>query len=167
MGSDGSGEGEQFNISMPPDVWGPIFWNTMHIVSLGYPVAPTDAEKAGAKAFFESLAIVLPCPICRDHYAQQLKESATNGSLEEAVQSKGQLIYWVWDIHNKVNTMLGKPTIEIDAFLENMKRLGTARGSSPSSSSMDGISGRDICIGLVGGVVIGGVGYWAYQKYGR
>jgi hypothetical protein len=156
-----SGDKEQFNISMPPDVWGPIFWNTMHIVSLGYPVAPTEAEKSGAKAFFESLAVVLPCPICREHYAQLLKDSAANGSLEEAVQSKGQLIYWVWDIHNKVNTMLEKPTMELDAFLDRMKRLGSESGISGTH----GISIRDVGIGAVVGIVAGGAAYWAYNKY--
>lgn len=149
---------------MPPDVWGPIFWNTMHIVSLGYSATPTEAEKAGAKAFFESIAIVLPCPICREHYAQLLKESAASGSLDEAVQSKGQLIYWVWETHNKVNTMLGKPTLDIDGFLEHMRKLGSSGGGVVGSPAS--ISVRDLTVGLLAGAVLGGVGYWAYTKWG-
>jgi hypothetical protein len=135
----------------------------MHIVSLGYSPTPTDAEKAGAKAFFESIAVVLPCPICREHYSQLLKESASSGSLDEAVQSKGQLIYWVWETHNKVNTMLGKPTLEIDAFLDRMRKLGS--GGAPTTMG-EAISMRDLGVGLVGGLILGGVGYWAFQKWG-
>ena len=109
------------DIRMPPDVWGPIFWHAMHIVSLAYPATPTDADKAGAKAFFESLAVVLPCPVCRVHY----KEKIGKTPIDRALNSKGELILWVWEIHNDVNTMLGKPTVTVDEFLEHMRALGS------------------------------------------
>jgi hypothetical protein len=142
-----------FNIAMPPDVWGPIFWHTMHIVSLAYPVQPTEADKAGARAFFESLTTVLPCPICREHYAAKIKETPP------AVDSKGELIYWVWDIHNQVNTMLNKPTITIDQFLEHMRALG--------SSSSASTTWTPTVIGVGAGIVVGAAAIWAYQKYAK
>lgn len=144
---------EQFNIAMPPDVWGPIFWDAMHIVSLAYPVQPTDADKVGTRTFFESLVTVIPCPICREHYAAKIRESPI------ALESKGELIYWVWDIHNQVNTMLNKPTITIELFLERMKTLG----SKPSSSM------NPVTLGLVAasGIAVGVLALWAYQKYAK
>jgi hypothetical protein len=155
---------EPVDISMPPDVWGPIFWNAMHIVSLGYPVTPTDADKDAARSFFKSLTVVLPCPVCREHYKKHLSET----SLDEAVQSKGQLIHWVWDLHNRVNEMLGKPTITIDRFLENMQRMG-ARKCSPFRcddgvlpSAFEGWGG--IAVGAMFGILVGAGGYWYYRK---
>ena len=144
---------ENVNIGMPPDVWGPLFWDTMHIVSLAYPVEPTEADKAGARAFFESLTTVLPCPMCREHYAEKLKTNPV------AVGSKGELIYWVWDTHNQVNTLLGKPTITIEAFLERMRTLG-AGNTRPNNA-------LPIALAAFVGIAIGAGAFWAYQKYGK
>ena len=36
---------------LPPEIWGPMFWSTLHIVSLAYPEEPTYAEKRAAKEF--------------------------------------------------------------------------------------------------------------------
>ncbi len=141
-----------FNIAMPPDVWGPIFWYTLHIVSLAYPVQPTEADKAGARAFFESLTTVLPCPICREHYASKIKESPP------VVDSKGELIYWVWDIHNQVNTMLNKPTITIEQFLDHMRALGSGKANSSGTWT-------PTLIGTGVGIVVGAAAFWVYQKY--
>jgi hypothetical protein len=143
-----------FNIAMPPDVWGPIFWDAIHIVTLAYPVQPTEADKAGAKAFFESLATVLPCPICRQHYSEKIQQTPI------ALNSKGDLIYWAWDIHNQVNIMLNKPTYTIEQFLERMRNLGSIRGSTSRN-----ISGVSIAIAATVGIMVGAGAYWAYQSY--
>ena len=135
---------------MPPDVWGPIFWNAMHIVSLAYPATPTDAEKAGTRAFFESLATVLPCPICREHYKEKIAASPP------AVNSKGELIVWVWEIHNEVNKMLQKPEMSMEDFLARMKRLGR---------ETTGVAWEKVAAAGILGLIVGGVGFWAYQKY--
>ncbi len=143
---------ENVNIGMPPDVWGPIFWDAMHIASLAYPAQPTEADKAGARAFFESLATVIPCPVCRQHYAEKLKTSPV------AVDSKGELIYWVWDIHNQVNTMLNKPTVTIEEFLERMRTLGSGARAT---------NALPIALGAFAGIVIGAGAVWAYHKYAK
>ena len=132
---------------MPPDAWGPIFWDAMHIVSLAYPAQPTEADKAGARAFFESLGTVLPCPVCREHYIEKMKTTPIT------LDSKGELIYWVWDIHNQVNTLLGKPTVTIDAFLNRMRKMGSIQTNVP------------IAIAAFVGIVVGAGAVWAYKKY--
>ncbi len=135
---------------MPPDVWGPIFWNAMHIVSLAYPVNPTEAEKAGAKAFFESLASVLPCPVCREHYKEKIAASPI------ALNSKGELIVWVWEIHNEVNKMLQKPEMSMEDFLARMKHLGS------QSTTVDWTK---VALAGTAGLAVGILGFWAYHKY--
>jgi hypothetical protein len=141
---------DKYSISMPPDVWGPIFWNAMHIVSLAYPANPTDNDKAGTKAFFESLGTVIPCPICREHYKEKIAVSPPT------LNSKGELIVWAWEIHNQVNTMLNKPTMSMDAFLDRMKHLG--RETTPS------LYGKLAITGMMG-IVVGATAIWAYHKY--
>ena len=55
-----------------PNVWGPFFWHTIHIAALGYPKEPSYTEKKAAKEFFESLQFMLPCGVCREHYAKHM-----------------------------------------------------------------------------------------------
>jgi hypothetical protein len=127
----------------------------MHIVSLAYPVQPTEAEKAGARAFFESLTVVLPCPICRVHYAEKIKETPIN------VDSKGELIYWVWDIHNQVNVLLKKPTVTLEQFLERMRTLSRTR--TPTVS----LNAAYVGTAAIVGIGIGAGAYWAYQRWSK
>jgi hypothetical protein len=142
------------NISMPPSAWGPIFWNAIHIVTLGYPSNPSAEDKEGARKFFESLATVIPCPICREHYKKHIAESP----VEPALDDKGRLIHWGWDLHNRVNEMLGKPTITVEAFLENMVKLGATKGGNTDNTAV--IAGTALA-----GIVFGAAGYYVYQKY--
>lgn len=160
---ENNGSGGRTDIRMPPDVWGPIFWHAMHIVSLAYPVHPSEEDKAGARAFFESLTKVLPCPVCREHYKEQLAKSPVS----DALNSKGDLILWVWDIHNEVNIMLGKPTISVDEFLDHMRALGRGETTdsetccSPTWSSLAGVG----TVGLLLGV--GAFYAWTRLRGGR
>ena len=59
-------------MQFPPSVWGPFFWHTIHIIALGYPKNPTYTDKKCIKEFYESLAFLLPCAICKQHYKEHL-----------------------------------------------------------------------------------------------
>jgi hypothetical protein len=113
-------------VSMPPSVWGPFFWHTMHLVALGYPNAPSYQEKKAAKEFYESFAFLIPCPICKTHYEEKLKEMPLTVSLD----SRKDLFRWTVEIHNKVNAMLQKPTLTESDALDYYTKLG-AYGRSP------------------------------------
>jgi hypothetical protein len=119
-------------ISMPPAVWGPIFWHTIHIVALGYSKTPNYSEKKAAKEFYESLAFVIPCPVCREHYAQHLKENPLTPNLD----SREDLFNWTVMIHNKVNKDLGKPEVSPLEAIQWFQTLG-ARSRSPLYSKQD------------------------------
>jgi len=122
-------------ISMRPSVWGPILWNTMHIISLGYPDDPSSDMQQAASSFYRSLSSLIPCPICRQHYAQHLK------SFPPATESKKALVEWVWMIHNKVNLDIGKIEVSFDAFMNHMESL-----SHEPSVSIHMITG--LCSGI-------------------
>ena len=90
---------------LPPIVWGPFFWHTMHIVALGYAKHPTYTDKKCAKEFYESLTFLIPCSVCREHY----KEHFASNPITPFLDSKEDLLKWTIDIHNKVNKLLNKP----------------------------------------------------------
>jgi hypothetical protein len=112
--------------NIPPTTWGPFFWHTIHLVALGYPKEPTYAEKRAAKEFYESLVHLIPCPICKLHYAQHLKDLPISASLD----SREDLFRWTVTIHNKVNKDLGKPEYTEGESIQFYSRLG-ALGRSP------------------------------------
>lgn len=107
------------SIGMSPSVWGPIFWTTMHIVSLGYADTPSKEEQSAAVQFYRSLESVIPCPICKSHYSHFLAEMP----VEDAVANRQSLIRWVFDIHNKVNEKLGKPQLTFAQYVTHMRAL--------------------------------------------
>lgn len=111
---------------IPPEVWGPFFWHTIHITALGYPTNPSYAHKKAAKEFYESLQLLIPCPICRDHY----KEHMIKHPLTPYLDKREDLFRWTIMLHNDVNKMLGKKEFSEVQALEHLQRLGT-RGRSP------------------------------------
>lgn len=116
-------------INMPPQIWGPIFWATLHIASLGYSDKPTDRQKKNMIAFYESMVDVLPCVICRNHYEQNLEELPIKG----AVNNRIDLINWVFTMHNRVNVQLGKKEYTFEEFIESMKHLEMSKRGCPPS----------------------------------
>ncbi len=151
--------GNQREIALPPAVWGPIFWYTMHIVALGYPPNPPPEYKAAAKQFYESLQYLIPCPVCREHYAVHLKELP----LEPALNSRSDLIHWTWQIHNLVNESLGKRQITLDEFLDTVSNLQPPfqkqKQSGSSSTSWVTIVGT-----LAAGAALGFGAAWYLRK---
>ena len=138
-------------LGMSPAVWGPIFWSTMHIVSLGYSNTPTEEEQRAATQFYESLAYVIPCPICKDHYRHFLQE------MPPTVNNRDALVAWVFTIHNKVNGQLGYPEITFEQYIQKMRIM-----SSQNTISLGSQNNIAWPLALFVG---GGVGIGAYAVY--
>jgi hypothetical protein len=146
-------------MQFPPSVWGPFFWHTIHIVALGYPKNPTYTDKKCAKEFYESLAFLIPCSICREHYKEHLQAKPIAPFLD----SRTDLIKWTIQIHNKVNQMLGKPEWTLEEVLSYYEKVG-ARNRSPVwtkedmkevdyASFMKGFLTGSVVLSAVGGVI--------------
>ena len=145
----------------PPSVWGPFFWHTIHIVAIGYPKKPTYIDKKCAKEFYESLAYLIPCSVCRTHY----KEHITSNPLTPFLDSRTDLIKWTVDIHNSVNKMLGKPEWSMEEVMAYYERIGN-RNRSPiwTKEDMNEVDYRSFIKGFITGSAIlstmGGVFYF-------
>ena len=88
-------------------IWGPPFWETLHCVSAGYPVEPTETDKKNYKEFFISVKNVLPCKFCRTSY-EQFITTESDLILDDAVlESRDTLMLWVFKLHERVNFKLG------------------------------------------------------------
>ena len=97
-------------------VWGYCTWTFLHTLAAKYPHSPTLDQKRAAKDLFESLAEILPCTLCQGHYTKLIAESPP------AVNSRNDLVHWLWAAHNLVNERLGKPTV---AFADCLRRFNT------------------------------------------
>jgi len=133
----------------------------MHIVALGYPANPSYSHKKAAKEFYESLQFLIPCPICRDHYAEYLKVVPLTPFLDR----RDDLFKWTVLVHNKVNEMLGKPRFTEMESLEFYRRLG-ASGRSPVLKPDDFAEAdlramiKGVGIGVATTVTVGGILWW-------
>ena len=136
-------------MGMSPDVWGPIFWHTMHIVSLGYNPEPSKQEQDDAIRFYKSLETMLPCGICRAHYSEFLREMP----VEQAVGSRDDLIYWVFRLHNKVNVNLGKREFTFDEYIQAMRSLAASGGAKRALFTPSNIAIAFLLAAIVGGAV--------------
>ena len=151
--------------SIPPSTWGPFFWHTMHIVSLGYPKKPSYAEKRAAKEFYESFIHLIPCPTCKLHYADNLKEIPVSPSLD----TKEDLFRWTVKMHNMINKQLGKPEMqELDAiaFYHKLGALGRSPVWTPEDiQAHQFASAAKLGLAALGGAVLAGaVYYWVTEK---
>ena len=145
-------------IGMAPSVWGPVFWTTMHIVTLGYSPNPTKEEKEAVIQFFRSLEFVIPCPICRAHYSKFLKDDP----VENHVGSRDALIKWLFDVHNNVNMQLNKPTLTWEQYIEQIKKL---HNMSALTFYEQPNSWTTMALSAVAGVVVGITATYAYNHY--
>lgn len=93
------------NDGMLTSVWGPALWHSLHIISFNYPIKPSKEEQTNYHIFFTSLKNVLPCRYCRENYEKNLEiKPITNTVLKNRLN----LSKWLFDMHELVNTHLGK-----------------------------------------------------------
>jgi hypothetical protein len=136
-------------MKIPPSVWGPLFWHTMHITALGYPTNPAYNHKKAAKEFYESLAFLIPCPVCREHYETHLQKNPLTPHLDR----RDDLFRWTVNLHNEVNEKLGKPRLLESEVIYYYRRIG-ARGKNPviNQDTLDELDMRSMIKGgLIGG----------------
>ncbi len=93
--------------STAPSVWGPQFWNVMHLVALGYPSAPTESDRGQYKQFYETFGHVVPCRKCRVAYQEHVKALPLT---MQVLNTPDSLFAWTVQVHNAVNASTGKPS---------------------------------------------------------
>ena len=94
------------NNGLMTKIWGPFTWTTLHSITFGYPINPTEEQKQQYKQFLELVGDTLPCKYCRISY----KEFITTGCTKltyDTMKNRNTLTRWMYDIHECVNKKLG------------------------------------------------------------
>ena len=88
-------------------VWGQYLWRTLHTITYTFdPKMPTNLREKYVK-FFHVLKDFIPCPICRAHYTKRCESNPP----ERNMKTTDALVGWMNNLHNEVNSGLGKPNI--------------------------------------------------------
>ena len=87
------------------NVWGPPLWHYLHIMSFNYPVNPSIKDKKHYRNFILNLKNVLPCGYCRKNLKKNLKMLPLK---HEDLKDRASFSKWVFNLHELINTMLGK-----------------------------------------------------------
>jgi hypothetical protein len=99
---------------MNQNIWGPHLWFSLHTISFNYPIKPSEKDKEEYKLFFKNLQEVIPCSVCKKNYKRHLNEHP----IEDYLNSRKLLVYWVIDMHNMVNAEIGKKILSYDIVLK-------------------------------------------------
>jgi hypothetical protein len=102
---------------MDPNIWGSQAWLFLHTITLNYPDNPNKYDMESYKKFFENLAEVIPCEVCKAHYKKNIKMYPIQ------LESKESLAKWLHHIHNLVNVKNDKPKYSYDQFIEKYSNL--------------------------------------------
>jgi hypothetical protein len=114
---------------MMTKIWGPPGWLFLHCVTFGYPFMinlnkPEHVIRMNkTRDFFRNIGYVLPCKYCRNSYNDFMKEIP----VERFLNSRKDLTYWLYLMHNKVNNKLGVPDCNIPSFEELQQRYEAYR----------------------------------------
>ena len=93
------------NDGMLTTVWGPGMWHYLHTMSFNYPVSPTKKDKKHYMGFVKSLVYVLPCGKCRKNLLNNFKKLPLTIN---DMKSRDTFSKYIYDLHELINTMLGK-----------------------------------------------------------
>ena len=88
---------------MAIDSWGPKAWGFLHAASFKYPDKPLTQDRLAWSNLLQSLAIVLPCAVCRKHFAAELARVLPERENARILDSRDTLTRWLVDVHNDVN----------------------------------------------------------------
>lgn len=108
-------------MTLDPKVWGPHYWFVLHTIALSYPVKPNETARKKFYDFYQNLPLFIPIEEIGNNLCKFLDKYPVTPYLE----SRQSLVRWTHFIHNKINKVLGTPTMTIEdsmaAYYENYK----------------------------------------------
>jgi hypothetical protein len=103
--------------SIDPQYWGKSGWIFLNSIALTY----KPEAKANYKLFIQQLPYILPCRSCGDNLKQNMI------SLDDALQSKEDLLKWLLKIRNSISEEHGRP---LKTLTDNTNEIFTAHNTS-------------------------------------
>lgn len=115
---------------MQSNIWGKHAWEFFHIITFNYPIIPTSTDKQQIKCLFDCLGPNLPCCICRDSFAFFYKYLSINNFID----SRYGIVYWLYIIHTIVNFKLNKNSINFADVIKKYEALRVSNKEPVNSS---------------------------------
>jgi len=115
---------------MQVNFWGPPGWKFLHTITFNY--KPSEENKIKYLNFFNSLSVVLPCPYCCSSYGTYSKAIP----IEEYIDTREGLIYWLYIIHNLVNQKVCKPLVSFKSVLVEYEKYRAKCGKITADNSV-------------------------------
>ena len=97
-------------MGLSPKLWGKEGWRFIHFVAVTY----QPSKKDEYLKFFQNLPEILPCPVCGEHFKQNM------ANLPPRMESNQTLFEWSVDMHNLVNKENGKKIYTYDQAYKEM-----------------------------------------------
>ena len=97
-------------MGLSPKLWGKEGWRFIHFVAVTY----QPSKKEEYLKFFQNLPEILPCPVCGEHFKQNMAK------LPPRMDSNQTLFEWSVDMHNLVNKENGKKIYTYDQAYNEM-----------------------------------------------
>lgn len=91
-------------------------WTFLHSTAAYYPDSPSEQHKKNAFSLFNSLPSLYPCRHCADELKNEMQKIGPPD-----VSSKLAISRWLCQIHNEVNTRLGKREFDCNLVLKRWK----------------------------------------------
>mgnify|MGYP000229924304 CR=1 FL=1 len=101
-------------------VYGPYLWPFTHFAADCMVDNPDYETRKGFSDFFNSLKYVLPRGLCRDNYRDMLSRYPVT---PESFLNRRSAISIVNDLHNDVNSRLGKPVYTLDESMARIQQM--------------------------------------------
>jgi len=110
--------------------WGPILWKILHgiaerVGTIGVPLYEGDERRALVK-WIHSVAKMIPCPSCKEHYDVYLKEHPVDDAILKVIPLSELRTYvktWFWELHNWVNESINHPEFPYDQLTPSYKNV--------------------------------------------
>ncbi|CAG5123402.1 unnamed protein product [Candidula unifasciata] len=115
-------EREEKECPLDSELLGRNTWAFLHTMAAYYPEKPSAEQQGNMKKFITLLSHFYPCHKCASHLREDLKTNIPD------VSSNVKLSQWFCNLHNGVNTRLGKTEFDCSKVLERW-RDGWADGS--------------------------------------
>ena len=100
-------------MTLDPKIWGPQYWFVLHTIALSYPETPTEVSKKKFYEFYQNLPLFLPVEDIGNNFSKFLDKYPVTPYLE----SRQSLVRWTHFIHNKINSALNLPILNLEEAL--------------------------------------------------
>lgn len=101
---------DSFQDTTNPDVWGPLFWFTLHNGASVYPIQATEIQKDMMRGFIYGIPSMLPCNTCKIHANNYIQSH----NIDNIIKGRESLFKWFVDFHNKVNVRTNKRYVPLE-----------------------------------------------------